>query len=112
MTDRHIIKKPRVERDLTEHFTNIAWDKIDPAERFLRIAEESFERLADMPGIGRRWESTMPHLQGIRVYPMPSRFRSYLIFYRPVGEGIEVLAVLHGARNLRELTDSLFLEHE
>jgi toxin ParE1/3/4 len=107
---RQIIKKPRAERDLIEHFAYIARDKTAPAERFLRVAEESFNRLADMPGIGRKWESSQPHLAGIRVYPMPSGFRSYLIFYRLTDKVVEILCVLHGARDLGPLLDSLFLD--
>jgi plasmid stabilization system protein ParE len=107
---RQIVKKPRAERDLIEHCSYIARDKIAPAERFLRVAEESFARIAEMPGIGRRWESSQPHLTGIRVYPMPSGFRNYLIFYRLSGRDIEILCVLHGARDLGPLLDSLFLD--
>jgi len=29
-----------------------------------------------------------------------SRFRKYLVFYRPISGGIEVLHVLHGARDI------------
>jgi len=106
MTHR-IIKKPRADQDLIEHFAFIARDKIAPAERFLKVAEESFARIADIPGIGRKWESPRPHLAGIRVYPMPAGFRNYLIFYRPTDAGIEVLAILHGARDLGVLLDSI-----
>jgi len=30
-------------------------------------------------------------------------FDSYLIFYRPIAEGVEIYRVLHGARDLRRL---------
>jgi toxin ParE1/3/4 len=95
-----ILKKPRVERDLIEHYEFIARDKVAPAERLLKVAAESFERLAAMPNLGRAWKSPLPHLAGIRCYPMPSGFRNYLIFYRPIEGGVEILTVVHGARNL------------
>ena len=95
-----IVKKPRVEHDLVQHFAYIAGDKLQPAERFLKVAEETFSRIAAMPTIGRNWESPHPQLAGIRVYPMPSGFRRYLICYRPIAGGIEVLTTLHGARDL------------
>ena len=101
-----IVKKPQVEHDLIEHFAFIASDKLAPAERFLKVAQDSFQRLADMPGLGRAWLSPLPHLAGIRVYPMPSGFRNYLIFYRPLDDGIEVLTILHGARDLDAALDS------
>jgi plasmid stabilization system protein ParE len=45
--------RPRVEQDLIEHFAYIARDKIAPADRFLLVAEQAFERLAACPGMGR-----------------------------------------------------------
>jgi toxin ParE1/3/4 len=106
MTPR-ILKKPQVERDLIEHFSFIARDKIAPAERFLRVVEESFERLATNPFLGHKWESPLPQLAGIRVCAMPASFRSYLIFYRPIKNGVEVLTVLHGARDLQGIIERL-----
>jgi toxin ParE1/3/4 len=102
---RRILRKPQVDHDLIEHFAYIARDKIQPAEQFLKVAQESFERLAAMPSIGRKWDSPLPHLAGIRVYPMPSGYRNYLIFYRPLEDGIEVLTILHGARDLDAALD-------
>jgi toxin ParE1/3/4 len=109
MTAR-ILKKPQAERDLVEHYAVIARDKIGPAERFLREAEESFQRLARTPSLGQKWDSPLPHLTGIRVYPMPSSFRKYLIFYRPVRNGVEILTVLHGARDLETVLERLIGE--
>ena len=95
-----ILKKPGVEHDLIELFDFIAQDKLAPAERFLQVASESIERLAAFPGLGKKWESTHRRLSDVRIYPMPGSFRSYLIFYRAIPEGIEILAVFHGARNV------------
>jgi toxin ParE1/3/4 len=44
-------------------------------------------------------ESRNPRLADIRVWAVKG-FRNHLVFYRPIEEGIEVLTVLHGARNL------------
>jgi toxin ParE1/3/4 len=97
---RRILKKPRVNRDLIETYAYIARDKMAPADRFLEMAEEVFEYLANLPTAGRIWESSLPKLEGIRLYPMPSPFRNYLIFYRFNDTTLEVIAVTHGARNL------------
>jgi toxin ParE1/3/4 len=98
-----ITKKPGVELDLGEIFDFIAQDKLEPAERFLKVAADSIERLAAMPGLGRKWESALPLLREVRVFPMPAPFRNYLIFYRPITGGIDVLCVLHGARDLESV---------
>jgi plasmid stabilization system protein ParE len=59
MSRARILKRPRAQADLVEHFAFIAADKLAPAERFLKVAEEGFERLAQMPGLGRAWESDL-----------------------------------------------------
>jgi plasmid stabilization system protein ParE len=41
---------------------------------------------------------------------MPSPFRNYLVFYRPIRDGIEVLTVLHGARDLHAVLERLLGE--
>jgi toxin ParE1/3/4 len=95
-----IVQWPRVERDLTEHYAYIAQDKVEPAERLLMVAEEAFERLARNPSLGTVWRSLRPHLKGIHFYPMPAPYRSYIVFYRATEAQLEVIAVLHGARDL------------
>lgn len=104
---RRILKKPRVERDLVDHFSFIARDKLEPADRFLRAAEESFARLAANPLIGHQWDSPLPKLAGIRIYCLPAPFRNYLIFYRPVDDGVEILTLLHGSRDAAAVLDRL-----
>ena len=48
------------------------------------------------------YEHEHPTLAGVRVFPV-SRFKKYLVFYRPVADGIEILRVLHGARDIDDL---------
>src|SRR5439155_11946499 len=69
------------------------------AIRFLRAAEATFARLAGMPGMGVRYEPHEPIYAGLRFFPI-TRYRKYLVFYRPTPGGIEVLRVLHGARDI------------
>ncbi len=71
------------------------------------MAEESFELLAANPLIGQKWDSPLPKLSGIRVHGMPAAFRSYLIFYRPIEQGVEILTVLHGSRDLAAVLERL-----
>ena len=40
-----------------------------------------------------------PRLTGLRVFPVRG-FPKHLIFYRPVADGIELVRVLHGARDV------------
>lgn len=77
------------------------------AIRFLGQVDATFARLASMPGLGTAYDPDEPMYAGLRYFPV-SRYKSYLVFYRPVAGGIEVLRILHGARDLDHiLTDEL-----
>ena len=104
---RRLFKKPQVELDLIDHYASIARDKTEPADRFLRVAEENFKRLVTEPLLGHAWHSPLPSLAGIRVFPLPAPFQNYLVFYRPVEKGIEVLTVLHGSRDFQTVVTRL-----
>ena len=52
-----------------------------------------FKLLAREPGLGRVRDDLMPELQS---FP----FERYVIFYRRVHKGIEVVRVLHSARDV------------
>ncbi len=103
MTNRVEIR-PRADQDLDHHFAYIAEHNAPAAERFLLAAKETLERLAAMPELGGVCESLDPRLTGIRVWQV-SGFKSYLVFYRPVQGGIEVVRILHGARDIGAIFD-------
>lgn len=99
---RVILKKPRAIRDLHEHFNFIASDRVSAARRFLKQVRSTLDSLARFPGIGRVFETDDPLLQEVRVTTVKS-FRNYLVFYRASNDALEVLTILHGARNLPNL---------
>jgi toxin ParE1/3/4 len=95
-----IVRRPLANRDLVEIFRHYAREAgLQVADRFFAEAEATFARLASMPGMGTRYEPDEPLYADLRYIPV-SRFRKYLVFYRPVLGGIEVLRVLHGAREI------------
>ena len=55
--------------------------------------------------MGERWESANPRLAGLRVWRIEG-FPKYLIFYRLVTGGIEIVRVLHGARDIDRVLES------
>ncbi len=67
--------------------------------RFLDAADEAFDRLLAMPELGASREWMSERLPGLRMWPIPG-FPNHLVFYRPVQGGIEVVRVLHAARNI------------
>jgi toxin ParE1/3/4 len=102
-------KRPIVIRDLIDQATYIAEDNLDAAERFLVAAEETFQLLGRMPGMGKLCRFSNPQLLGIRQYPIKG-FKNYLIFYRGTDSEVEVLRVLHGAQNLEAILDENLTE--
>lgn len=102
---RRILKSRRARRDLLDHFTFIGQDNLTAAERFLDAAESDFVKLAQHPGMGRLWQSPSPRLKDMRVWPVQD-FRKYLVFYRPVEGGVEIIHVLHGAREIERILDA------
>jgi toxin ParE1/3/4 len=95
-----VVKRPHALRDLDEAAAHIQ-DRSGPqrAIRFLRAADSTFAMLAGMPGMGTRYEPDEPLYADLRYFPV-ARHRKFLAFYRPLPDGIEVLRVLHGARDI------------
>ena len=87
------------EKDLEEYVDYIAADNPSAAARFIESVETAFAQLADMPRIGVVREFRNPRLKGIRVRPIPS-FEKYLIFYVLSADEVQVLRVIHGARDI------------
>jgi toxin ParE1/3/4 len=82
--------------DLEEIWLFIAQDDPDAADRHLRNLVSRFPTLASMPEMGRLREEIAARL---RSFPVGS----YVIFYRPIAGGVEIVRVLHGARDLPPL---------
>jgi toxin ParE1/3/4 len=70
------------------------------AEAFLEAAYDTFEFLAENPGLGRpRPEFGYEDLRSWRV----DSFRRYLIFYSALPGKIQIWRVLHGTRDLSRI---------
>jgi toxin ParE1/3/4 len=99
-----VTKRAEARQDLVDLFTNIGEYDPDAANRFLTAVDQTTERLAESPGLGSPWESSSPELAGLR-FRLVKGFKKYLIFYLPKKGGIEVVRVLHGARNIEKLLE-------
>lgn len=87
---------PQAVQDLDEIHDFIAADNINAALRFVDLLEEKFQTISQSPEMGRRREELAPML---RSFPAGN----YVIFYRPAEEGIQVIRVLHGARDVEAI---------
>jgi toxin ParE1/3/4 len=99
---REIRRRPRARQDVVGHFEYIAEANIGAADRYLGAVEKAYLRLLEMPALGVAIEHSADHLAGVRRWGVPG-FDNYLIFYRQVTTGIEVVRVLHGARDLEAI---------
>jgi toxin ParE1/3/4 len=91
-------KRPQAFSDLIEIAAYIAFDNQSVAERFLGAADDAFAKLAAFPDMGARCPIPHPSLEDVRFWPI-KRFRNYIIYYRRCQDGIEILRVLHAARD-------------
>jgi toxin ParE1/3/4 len=73
----------------------------ESAEKFLEFVEYTFAQLAISPNMGKLVPS-LPNMGTIRQWRIKN-FNDYLIFYKVQEERVEVLRILHGARDLEDL---------
>ena len=86
-------------QDLNDIHDYLAEKSPKAAERFIEQIEKRCLRIAEMPGIGRSRDELAA---GLRSVPEGS----YVIFYQPLEEGVMIVRVLHGARDIEGLFDA------
>ena len=59
--------------------------------------------LAQQPDAGSKLFAKNPNLQGMRRFPLLDGFETILLFYFPLKDGIDLVRVLHGSRDLERL---------
>ena len=88
-----VARRPLAEADILEIWDYIADDSLAAADRWVDRLDEQFRMLAAQPMMGRAREELAP---GVRSFP----FGRYVVFYMPLNDGIDVVRVLHGARDI------------
>ena len=82
--------------DLDEIWSYIARDNPGAADTFTTALFLKFSKIAEFPEMGRRRDE-LSH--GIRSFSVGR----YIVFYRQVKNGVEIVRVLHGARDFPPL---------
>jgi toxin ParE1/3/4 len=89
-------RTPEAFADLAEIWAYIAADNEPAADRFLAKLQTECDKLGEFPGMG----PARPELaKDLRSYPIGN----YIIFYRPITGGVEIIRVLHGARRAKTI---------
>jgi len=78
-------------RELVDIWTFIANDNNAAADRTIDRIMSTCDLLADEPGLGQLYDGG----RSLRMFPSGS----YIIFYRRSDDGIEVIHVIHAARD-------------
>lgn len=86
-------RRPLAAADILDIWDYIAEDSLEQADRWVDKLNEKFELLAIQPMIGRARDELAT---GLRSFP----FGRYVIFYLPTYNGIDVVRVLHSARDV------------
>ncbi len=88
------IQRTRESRlDYDEIWAYIASRDLAAADRLIEQIDAKLGIIATAPHIGRKVDELAPNLRSLPI-------GAYLIFYRPTKDGIELIRILHGARDI------------
>jgi toxin ParE1/3/4 len=88
-----VLRRPKAAEDIAAVWDFIADDNPDAADHWVDQLDTQLRLLATQPPMGRARDELAP---GIRSFP----FGRYLVFYLPISDGIYVVRVLHGTRDV------------
>jgi toxin ParE1/3/4 len=93
-----IVRTQSARADVAAIAWHIAQDNPAAADRWLDEIDETLALIADYPTLGEAVDQFAPNLRRHCI-------GNYLLFYRPLDDGIELRRVLHGARRFEDLLD-------
>lgn len=92
-----VVHSPGSRADLNEIWDYIAADNVPAADRLAGKFDDAFALLADHPRIGRIRDEIGPEIRSFAV-------GNYVILYRAITDGVDIVRVVHGARDFGRLT--------
>ena len=87
----HVVRSRTARADLVTIWSYIALDNAAAADRLLDEIDAAVRMLALHPDLGRTRDELRT---GVRSFPIGQ----YVIFYKPLEDGVHIYRVLHGAR--------------
>ncbi|MBD2166306.1 type II toxin-antitoxin system RelE/ParE family toxin [Calothrix membranacea FACHB-236] len=90
------IISPAAIQDLDEIADYFASRNLDAGDRFVNSFAEKCKNLSKYPNMGRSYADIESSLRGIPL-------DGYIILYRVITDGIEIVRVISGYRNLKSL---------
>jgi toxin ParE1/3/4 len=99
-----VLKREAAKRDLISQWVWYAENaSTEVADRFLRAADSTLNLLSTQPESGSPFLVRKPELQGMRRVPVSDGFEKILLFYFPLQDGVDLVRVVHGNRELAQL---------
>tara|TARA_R110002096_G_scaffold4501_34_gene21280 strand:+ start:1419 stop:1733 length:315 start_codon:yes stop_codon:yes gene_type:complete len=95
----------RADEDLAAILDYILADNPRAAEDVLQAIDRTMTLLDEHPGLGKHPDYLNEPCFADVCCRVVSKFPNYIIFYRPIAKGIQVLRIIHGARDLPTLFD-------
>ena len=87
---------PAACNDIDEIFDYLSQHSLSAAENFLEQLQVKTDFLARNPRVGTPQEHL---LSGLKAFPLGN----YVLFFRPLADGVEIVRVIHGARDFLAL---------
>lgn len=91
-----VVFSPAAESDLDEIWLNIAQENPSAADRLIDSFRQRSEQLSEFPELGRLRPDIAEAARSVNV-------GNFLILYRIVARTVEVIRIVHGARDLAAL---------
>lgn len=85
--------RPQAEADLQENLEYIALDSLAAADKWVDELGERMKLWATQPQMGRARDELAPGIRSLA-------FGRYVVFYTPLSDGIDVVRVMHGSRDI------------
>jgi|SRR5580698_3104991 toxin ParE1/3/4 len=91
-----IFMRPRALTDLAEIWDYIAADNVSAADAIADLIGDKVQALSRQPGMGRARPDLANELRSLTA-------GRYVIFYLPLSNGVDIVRVLHGARDIETI---------
>lgn len=92
---QYIISQP-ASGDLRAIIDYFAVENVEAGERLLQAFNQKCQQLVNFPNMGREYNNLRPGLRGLPL-------NGHIILYQTITDGIEIVRVVNGRRNLKAL---------
>jgi toxin ParE1/3/4 len=96
---------PKAVKDIREYAAWIRKESPTAALKFLEAVKLTGNTVSRTPGIGSRRYADITFVSGVRMIKVKG-FEKYLLFYLEHENSIDVIRLLHGARNIPDALQS------